>query len=229
MAQAPKKPKIKAAQPPRGGAYSANVVRYVRTLWCSGEFPSDKALADFVGMVTPRGWQTISEWRRDRKPDGNSWEELREKVARSALQQAERELTKSAAERMKRQVQVVDSLYNFGVLPILSDLEELEVVDAKGQKHKLRVLKNCPSGSEAAGFVEKWLKLERLIHGQPTDRVASQQENAALLMDALQLAGLGDEQVAAVAEALEKLSGAGEESDPAAGAGAGWPSEPRIG
>jgi hypothetical protein len=59
-------------------------------------------------------------------------------------------------------------------------------------------------------FVEKWIKTERLVHGQATELIATQQEDLALFEAALRQAGISDEQILTIADAYHQLSGGGE-------------------
>lgn len=189
--------------------YPDEFVRQVRTLWASGRFNSDKAIIEFTGMPIKGASQTIGYWRKHDMPDGVPWEEFRRRIAEKSLQDAEAQLVETFAEMNKRHLQALATAFTGGVTAVLMDREEITIETPEGTR-KYRVPKIRPKNfRELVESAATLVRTERLIRGGATERIEQTERAAELFASALELAGIPPEQRERIAEALEKLAGAG--------------------
>lgn len=169
----------------RGRRHDDATKRAARALYASGLYPSDNAIATDLDVARI----TVSSWRRNSEPDGVSWDEFRERVAREAGDQLTEALGESLAEvnirhaRLARQAMgLVVAALQGGRLFV--DLRDLDVDPGEGDPLRFVDRVFTDQGVEVSltaiwpQSLDEWVRLyaeaakqERLARGEASERI----------------------------------------------------------
>jgi len=186
--QLPEPPERKGQQ-----HYSDEVKRTARMMYASGQYASDQAIADILGLS--RGRQTIYGWRKAKEPDGQDWDELRHKTATKALQETEARLVETIAEMQRGWIDDVQAVHANVIRPRVIQLQKQAGAEGEGESDL--------SVSQLMSLIERGAKLEHFLRGQPTERFEAIEGAAAVYEAACEAAQQKVEQEAARIEASD--------------------------
>jgi len=121
--------------------YSEEIHRKAKIMWLSGNYKSDKEIAQLLGIARPN---TIQEWRK-----AENWEAERAATVKEVNRKVDAVLAESMAEMQRRH------------------LREYQAMQTKGV-HAL-VKAEARSVSDAVNLLDTGIKGERLVKGEPTE------------------------------------------------------------
>jgi hypothetical protein len=145
------------------GGYPPTLVRQVRDAWASGEYNSDKALAEAFNLSRS---ETIAEWRIKHAPDGISWDSIRDKLNQGALDVIAQRLGESSADATLRHLKIVRAAQTTVARYIFG--QRLELAD--GTTMSIPSVEPKSLGEAVKSYIDL-VRIERHMRGEPDVRV----------------------------------------------------------
>ena len=151
------------AKAPGDKGYPDAFIAQVRLAWATGEFGTDKEIAQVFGMARK---ETVSDWRHKAAPDGIPWEQFKTDLNRASLDVVAQRLGESNAEATLRHIKVIRASQTTVARYIFG--QRLELAD--GTFVTLPSVQPKSLGEAINAYVTL-VKMERHMRGEPDVRV----------------------------------------------------------